>query len=168
MSRKLFGVCLFCIPVIFLLFATSVFALDWQLVDEGNPGPRGRYGMTYDTFKDRVILFGGDVGLLNTATDTWEYDGSNWEKKVTLSQPAEINASDAIRGMVHDAERDRVVLLLRMGGTEVGGEYIPPHLETWEYDGHTWTRIITQISPPYGSGCQSIVYNKSRKKNHLI
>ncbi len=83
MSRKLFGVCLFFITIIFLSLTTSVFALDWQLVDDGDPAPRGKYGMAYDTLKGKTILFGGDVGLLFTpATDTWEYDGSKWEKKI--------------------------------------------------------------------------------------
>jgi hypothetical protein len=155
MSRKLFGVCLFCIPIIFLLLATSVFALDWQLVDDGDPSPRGEYGIAYDTLRSNVILFGGEVGLLGNATDTWEYDGSKWEKKMTSSQPTVTSGSGSIQGMVYDSERNRVVLLV----------YKYPDLETWEYDGTDWTQIITQDSPPLG--LNSMAYDRWRKKTVL-
>jgi len=117
------------LSIVFIFsFVTSVFGLDWQLVDDGDPAPRGSYGMTYDSSKEKVILFGGDP-LTGYSTDTWEYDGVNWKKKVSLFQPPTGN----IRGMVYDADRDRVVLLLRTQHPPWG-----PPLETWEYDGLTW------------------------------
>jgi len=51
--------------------------------------PPGRCGhaMTYDPLRQRVVLFGGDVGGGNYYGDTWEYDGSDWYQVPTSHQP---------------------------------------------------------------------------------
>ena len=51
--------------------------------------PPGRCGhaMTYDPSRQRVVLFGGDVGGGNYYGDTWEYDGSDWYQVPTSHQP---------------------------------------------------------------------------------
>jgi hypothetical protein len=51
--------------------------------------PPGRCGhaMTYDPLKQRVVLFGGDVGGGNYYGDTWEYDGSDWYQVPTSHRP---------------------------------------------------------------------------------
>jgi len=51
--------------------------------------PPGRCGhaMTYDPLKQRVVLFGGDVGGGNYYGDTWEYDGSDWYQVLTSHRP---------------------------------------------------------------------------------
>lgn len=55
------------------------------------PPPRYGPGMTYDTQRHRVVLFGG--GPRNPAdgrgalADTWEYDGDDWTPRATVTLP---------------------------------------------------------------------------------
>jgi hypothetical protein len=69
--------------------------------------------MTYDSLTGKAILYGEDVGLWSDANDKWEYDGFTWDKKSALSAPPGNRGSSAIRGMVYDSARDRIVLMLR-------------------------------------------------------
>lgn len=53
----------------------------WALVHAGQGGPprRSSFGMSYDSRRSRVVLFGGGTseGQLD---DTWEWDGSAWQR----------------------------------------------------------------------------------------
>ncbi len=62
-------------------------------------GNRTSHTMTYDSARQRVVLFGGyDFGW---PADTWEWDGVNWTQRTTATHPARRNramAFDEYRG----------------------------------------------------------------------
>jgi hypothetical protein len=38
--------------------------------------------MAYDRARDRVVLFGGEIGAgVPDLADTWEFDGTTWTRK---------------------------------------------------------------------------------------
>jgi hypothetical protein len=94
-------------------------------------GPPGRLaaGITYDSKRGLVILFGG-FGADGVLGDTWAWNGTAWRKLADTGPEA--------RGMgylAYDARRDRVVLF--------GGRKGWPNdlNDTWEWDGTTWRQV---------------------------
>jgi hypothetical protein len=102
------------------------------------PSPSGRLDatMAFDATRGTVLLFGGyDGDLLD---DTWEWDGTGW------SQLAPATSPPARRGaaMAYDLARRRMLLF---GG--FGGDFTPALADTWEWDGTSWTQVVTAPSP---------------------
>ena len=84
--------------------------------------------MVYDSFRKKVILFGGwDDSYFN---DTWEYDGQSqqWTQVATQSKAPSMRGGHA---MVYDAFRKKVILF---GGRARNGNRLN---DTSEYDGQT-------------------------------
>jgi len=109
--------------------------------------PHGRsfHTMSYDSARNRVILFGGKSGTTTTNSvlynDTWQFDGTDWSQINTPSSPSARFYSSS----VYDPIRDRVVLF---GGTSLSsdGKTSTNLYDTWEFDGTTWTQ--TQATGP--------------------
>lgn len=100
-----------------------------QQFPSSSPPWRSGAAMTYDSSRQRVVMFGGD-NFAATLDDTWEWDGVGWQQVVTPSTPP----PRANARMVFDSARNRVVLL---GGTSAGS----PVQDLWEYDGATWQQM---------------------------
>ena len=113
----------------------------WRALNIPGPGPRAHHAMAYDAERKKLVLFGGSYG--NTSTDTWEFDGSNWNKIATTINPGAI----AHHSMVYDAIRKNVLLY--------GGE-IDMNIkgDIWAWDGNKWellsdngpARILPQLA----------------------
>ena len=103
------------------------------------PPPRVYPSMTYDSQRDRVILFGGSNadGML---ADTWEYDGASWTRMTPPASPP----ARARGGMTYDSLRQRVVLFGGLHTTHSTG----PLADTWEWDGAQWIETTPASSPP--------------------
>jgi hypothetical protein len=109
---------------------------------------RSGYGMTYDSVRQRVVMFGGTFGAAFpnagwAINETWEWDGASWTavcgnaSKPACAIPAMINPS-----MAFDPVRKRVVLY---GGETYSGDLS----SVWEYDGTAWTvRTDLAVLPP--------------------
>jgi hypothetical protein len=109
----------------------------WTVCATNGPSARAQHAIAYDSYRNVVVLFGGDDG--DQRGDTWEWDGNLW-RKVSDSGPCPRNS----HGMVYDSRRHVVVLF---GGT-AGGGYLN---DTWEWDGATWTqKAAGGPSPRYG------------------
>jgi len=97
-----------------------------------NPSPRSYHVMAYDAESDRVILFDGGIGGVETY-DTWAYDvGANtWTEMKPPSGPPGAGFS-----MTYDAESDRVIMYGGTGGSD-------ENYEAWAYDynTNTWTEM---------------------------
>jgi hypothetical protein len=93
--------------------------------------------MSYDRRRHRVVLFGGCDALGSSLADTWEWDGTNWTRRIVLSSPpARLGG-----GLAYDPVRQRSVLF--------GGSTGPGYLaDTWEWDGANWTQRTPSLSPP--------------------
>src|SRR6185503_1125220 len=101
--------------------------------------------------RGRVVLFGG-LDSTGFRGDTWEFDGSTWQK-LSDSGPA----PRAAFGMAYDSARGRTVLF---GG---GRDFADPvYTDTWEWDGRAWTRVAT--SGPAGSIFLKMSYDAHRRR----
>jgi subtilisin-like proprotein convertase family protein len=88
-----------------------------------SPGPREHHAMTYDTARDRVVLYGGQ-DLCNPAqpTGTWEWNGTTWQEITTSDSPGQ----QVKPKLVFDEIRQVSVLFDHETG------------EVWEWDGNNW------------------------------
>lgn len=100
-----------------------------------SPSPRSGHSLAYDRVRKRVVLFGGfDCCTFQDLSDTWEWDGSNWQRQNPLWSPPPGNAT-----MTFDTARERVVLFSRRDAS------------TWEWDGLSWEQRITLAAPSPGA-----------------
>jgi hypothetical protein len=121
--------------------------------------PPGRYYhvMAYDSARGQTVLFSGG-NASNNFTDTWEWDGANWTERAPASGPQSLRQA----AMVYDVARGETVLF--------GGETIPPPydtLETWAWDGSSWTERTPTTSPPPREG-HAMAYDSARSLSVLF
>ncbi|MBI4870926.1 MAG: hypothetical protein HY814_05110 [Candidatus Riflebacteria bacterium] len=76
-------------------------------------------------------------------TDTWEFDGTQWELKAPASSPGVRGCA----GMVYDTVRQRVVLF--------GGGIAQWERDLWEWDGANWVEMGPADCPASGIGYMS-------------
>jgi hypothetical protein len=118
---------------------------------------RGHY-LAFDSESDRVIMFGGIIGLNGPViNDTWAYNpGTNiW----TEMSPATAPEARFSSRMVYDSESDRMILF---GGLDEGTTYFD---DTWAYDfnSDTWENIPTTTQP--SQRCEnSLTYDSESDK----
>jgi hypothetical protein len=95
---------------------------EWTQVADVGPVPRGGCAMTYDTVRQRVVLFGGsNAGGTIRFGDTWEWDGTEW------TQTADTGPSGRrFPALVFDGSRGSLVLFGGLGETQW-------HEDTWEW-----------------------------------
>ena len=129
-----------------------------QAAPATSPSARLGHAMAYDSFRHRVVLFGGaGGGFLN---DTWEWDGTTWAN-VTPAAGAPSPSPRTQSVMTYDAQRHRIVLF---GGMHaVAGS--PPVLlgDTWEWDGTSWTQATPATAPSARDG-QLMVYDDAQQR----
>jgi hypothetical protein len=121
----------------------------WTLRSMTGPSRRAWHAMTYDSARQRVVLFGGG-GSNGFVGDTWEWDGAAWLQRSNTGPAARGRA-----GMAYDAARQRTVLF---GGASSSG----PLGDTWEWDGDAgvWSQRSPEHSPPvYPFSGPGLVYD---------
>jgi len=106
------------------------------------PPARSSHAMTYDSQRERVILFGGRKEATIPREpwtyygDTWVYKNGQWQQleTATAPPPREFGA------MTYDRERDKVLLF---GGFtyNTDGKTIKQLTDTWEFDGVSWAEV---------------------------
>jgi hypothetical protein len=96
---------------------------------------RASHAMTWDSARDRTVLFGGIDGV--PLSETWEWDGSLW-----LQRTAPGGAPPARFGhaLAYDSTRHRTVLY---GGHNGGGDLG----DTYEFDGSVWWSWGPAVTP---------------------
>ena len=93
----------------------------------GGPGPRSHHRMAFDAHNGVTVLFGGGD---TTATATWTYDGTAWQRHDVAGPESRWSSA-----MAYDATRQRVVLF---GGGQTARPYRALG-DTWLWDGARWT-----------------------------
>ena len=117
--------------------------VEWKKAADTGPSPRLGHSMVYDSWRQVVVLFGGNDG--NFQNDTWEWDGTEWKLAATDGPRPRGRHS-----MAYDQERGVVVLF--------GG--IPRDLgDTWEWDGVEWRQAAG--SGPEGRSRSAMVYDEA-------
>jgi hypothetical protein len=125
---------------------------EWQQVTTAQaPSARYGFGMTYDSCRQKTILFSG-----SETTGTWEYDGQNWQEIDTAVSPVVRN----LTAMVFDSNRCRAVLF-------GGGQWGLGLNDTWEYDGNNWIQIAT-ANVPLARWAHALAYDPIRQKTILF
>lgn len=123
----------------------------WQpVISEHNPGYLTHAVIAYDKERDRAVLFGGMNWEGKYSSDTWEWDGYDWQKMETdVHPPARINHT-----MAFDENRGTVVMY--------GGEDdLDAYSDFWEWNGSEWQEICPSCTPAKRFAHQ-MVYDESR------
>jgi hypothetical protein len=98
------------------------------------PSPRTGAAMTYDTHRQRTVLFGGQDNV-NNRNDLWEWNGTSWSQVATLQAPP----ADFNRPLVYDSGRRVAVLYATQSTTDV-----------WELLSQA---PVAATFTPFGQGC---------------
>lgn len=122
--------------------------------DHGNSNgtiPSARWGhvMANDPIRDKILLFGGAPTRTEMLDETWEWDGSKWEK-LDVSGPT----PRAYAAMAFDAKRKRIVL---HGGRNSERVSLS---DMWEWDGNRWQQVAT--AGPSGRDHHAVVFDEAR------
>jgi cysteine-rich repeat protein len=97
-----------------------------------NPGPHYAHAMAYDSARDRVVLFGGNITTTTKTNDIWEWQPNTWAQITPALAPVmRIEAA-----ATYEPLRGQTVLF---GGIGAG--------DTWEWDGAIWARRTPTTSP---------------------
>lgn len=107
----------------------------WYRVEGAAPLARDGFAMTFDSTRNRVVLFGGhrSTGAGSVlCDDTWQYDGHQWAQIHVEGPSARYDSA-----MAFDRERGRAVLF-GGGGQSPESGYLS---DTWEWDGSSWTHV---------------------------
>jgi hypothetical protein len=100
--------------------------------------------MAYDSARHRVVLFGGNDCRGSGPVDTWEWDGTDWQRVATAGPG--INMSSP--SLAYDRDMGKVVLF---GGN---GPHDTATGETWTWSGPTYR---CDVPIPGDINCDGIV-----------
>ncbi len=136
---------------------------DWTEVDTATAPPgRSEAAMVFDSGRCRAVLFGGlpASGPAKGLSDTWEFDGVNWNQINTGTSPS----GRWGQVMAFDTRRARTVLFGGFGPSSPGGQ---EGNDTWEYDGTTWVQAAPQVSPAPAEQ-RGMAYDASRSSTVMF
>lgn len=131
---------------------------NWKQVLPATVPPRmAAHAMAYDSRRGRVVMFGGGLSYVSYS-DTWEWDGVNWTKLTPKTRPR----GRSWFAMTYDSVRGRSVIF---GGQD---RKTKTQLnDTWEWDGATWTPVLTKLSPQ-GEVAQAMAFDLARNRTVLV
>ena len=129
------------------------------------PGPRAWHEMSYDSVRQKTLLFGGQTSCCSTTMygDLWEWDGSSW----TLLHEGDPTGSSApiarsSFAQTFDQEEGRLVVFGGKRILEAGGSTtVPP--PAWAWDGSEWSEIATYSTSPSIRGGSGAAYDAKNK-----
>lgn len=138
-----------------------------------SPQPRIDATMTYDSLRDRVLLFGGrtndrtgcppefDDGFGCVLNDLWAWDGNDWTDITPTT--GSLPPARVLPLLVYDDSRDRVIMsggVTFINGFDCDGREVSNECswgDTWEFNGTAWVQaeswadpIFWPIVPPFG------------------
>jgi hypothetical protein len=108
--------------------------------------------LTFDSIRNKTVLFGGKGLASGRLQDTWEYNGRTWEQKVFENKPSARSGHAAVQ----DIGRQRLVLF---GGLSSSA----PLDDTWELVNTRWEHRRPSISPS-PRGHHAMVYDERRNR----
>jgi cysteine-rich repeat protein len=125
-------------------------------VEPHAPAPRNFAGFAWDPMRQRFVLAAGFAPPGVHLGETWTYDGEQWTQEITEPGLASCGGAGGACGarMAWDPIGQRM-LLVRNAGAMM--------LETWSYDGRTWTKLAPSGAPP-GREAFALAYDTKRNK----
>lgn len=122
----------------------------WTLKNPARkPEPRAYLQLSYDSHRDRVVMFGGvntDAYPSKCYDDTYEWDGTNWYR---LDPPVHPPRT-ASYAMTYDSHRQVTVMYGGVVQVPTEDPYVVENREsneTWEWNGDTWVQRFHEIHP---------------------
>lgn len=138
------------VMVCLLLSTVSLSQNSWQMIS--NIGPeRSGMGFTYDSQRNRLILFGGNFGT-SIMRDTWEWNGTDWNKVDSTTGPSNRQSLQ----MCYDEARGNILLF---GGWTTPDNYFD---DTWTWDGSNWIQHF--VSGPSARANHTMAYDNDRQR----
>lgn len=130
----------------------------WDKVDTtAGPGARFHHAMAFDTRRKRLVLFGGLIpGVRTPSSETWEWDGSRWERRVVRGP---VPAPRSHHRMAFDAARGVTVLFGGSAGSQMFND-------TWSWNGETWTQQAGESPAP--RALHAMAYDMRRERVMLF
>lgn len=107
----------------------------------------GGFNIAYDSARDRIVLFFGvDDSGSNLISETWEWDGTNWETLAVGGPEPRVNQS-----MIYDSSHSESILF---GGQGYDEQHFFMKMlgDTWGWNGDTWSQKQTAHSPSPRAG----------------
>ena len=115
----------------------SPTTLNWGAVSTSQVPPARQFAaMTFDSTRNRTVVWGGGNSAFVNLSDTWEFDGVSWVQRTPSTSPPALVGS----AMAFDANRHVSVMF---GGSAFPGD----SAATWEWDGTSWTARPFATSP---------------------
>src|SRR5262249_12550497 len=115
------------------------------------------HALSYDVGRQLTTCFGGVTATLFPpvlSAETWEYDGIDWHQASPVHSPSPRH----MHRMTYDPARRRTVLF---GGNSIMF-VISLLTDTWEFDGHDWSQVVTTTSPYVTP--RSLLYDSARDR----
>ena len=131
-------------------------------MNEAFPAPLVHHAMVYDEHRGVTVLFGGQLADETESDQLWEWDGTTWTDKTSVS--ALRPSARRSLNLSYDYHRKVVVLFGGLFYNGVHSEYLR---DTWEWDGVAWTEKTTLSSPPR-SYEGAMAYDYHRKQTTLF
>lgn len=125
----------------------------WRVLAR-HPEAAAEPGFVYDARRDRFVTFGGSAGPGQTGGETWEYDGTAWQRIAGDGPPPR-----QAHTMAYDTRRGVTVLFGGMGAGPMG-QRRPALGDTWEFDGTRWTRRTGE--GPSARSAAGVAYDSKR------
>ena len=128
-------------------------ALNWGPVSTSSVPPTREFGaMSFDSTRNRTVLWGGGNSAFVNLNDTWEFDGATWVQRTPATSPPALVGS----AMAFDSKRGVSVMF--------GGSGLPGNsAATWEWDGTNWT-LRTFATSPSARLWTTMAYDSTRGK----
>jgi cysteine-rich repeat protein len=133
-----------------------------QVVTATQPIARIQSAMAYDSFRDRMVLFGGR-DRTGRFSDTWELNGATWTKMIVSVIPTK--CSD--QAMIFDSGANVMVMFGGVDDERDSPPVIPLH-DLWVYDGTSWQVRPQTVTAPAGRFGHSIVFDTTHQVSVLF
>jgi hypothetical protein len=130
------------------------------------PDARHGHAMTFDSARQRVVLFGG-LSFLLPSQETFEWDGTRWQDVTPSGSKPPARQGHA---MAFDSARSRVVLF---GGTALTSGNLDETTggglqDTWEWDGTNWVDRTPSGAKPEVRHSHAMAFDSRRGRTVLF
>jgi len=119
---------------------------DWTQAFFTTPAPAPRQGasLVYDPTSRQALMVGGQLATGAPAADMWAWQGNTW---VPVHPPGRLPPPSSQAPIAWDRARGDAVLL-----TPPATPGPLATVDTWVWDGVTWSQHATTVAPPYRDG----------------
>lgn len=124
-------------------------------VDAGlAPSPRWKAASAWDTARNTLVLYGGELADAGVSGELWEFNGTTWSQPTSTGGPGPRSQHQ----LVYDPARKVVVLC----GSNDESSSKPD--ETWAWDGVRWRLASMLAVAPDSVTSTNLVWNQSSQR----